>query len=79
MSPGRRRGMVDREHPKLPVVRQCAPLELSPIQVGLVKSHYQGCWHHAIRRLLPGPGVRVVMAPKDSWPLPPQIGFARLG
>ncbi len=26
MSPGRRREMVDREHPKLPVVRQCALL-----------------------------------------------------
>ena len=25
MSPGRRRGMVDLEHPKLPIVRQCAP------------------------------------------------------
>ena len=25
MSPARRRQMVDREHPKLPIVRQCAP------------------------------------------------------
>ena len=29
MSPGRRRKMVDREHPKLPIVRQCALLEVS--------------------------------------------------
>ena len=29
MSPGRRREMVDREHPKLPVVRQCALLGVS--------------------------------------------------
>ena len=29
MSPGRRREMVDREHPKLPIVRQCALLEVS--------------------------------------------------
>ncbi len=29
MSPGRRRGMVDREHPKLPIVRQCALLGVS--------------------------------------------------
>ena len=26
MSPGRRREMADREHPKLPIVRQCALL-----------------------------------------------------
>ena len=26
MSPGHRREMVDREHPKLPIVRQCALL-----------------------------------------------------
>ena len=26
MSPERRRGIVDREHPKLPIVRQCALL-----------------------------------------------------
>ena len=26
MSPGRRREMVDREHPSLPIVRQCALL-----------------------------------------------------
>ena len=26
MSPGRRRKMVDREHPSLPIVRQCALL-----------------------------------------------------
>ena len=25
MSPARRRQMVDRGHPKLPMVRQCAP------------------------------------------------------
>ena len=25
MSPARRRQMVDREHPKLPIVRQCSP------------------------------------------------------
>ena len=25
MSVGRRREMVDRKHPKLPIVRQCAP------------------------------------------------------
>ena len=29
MSPGRRREMVDREHPKLPIVRQCALLKVS--------------------------------------------------
>ena len=29
MSPGRRREMVDREHPSLPVVRQCALLGVS--------------------------------------------------
>ena len=29
MSPGRRRKMVDREHPKLPIVRQCALLGVS--------------------------------------------------
>ena len=29
MSPGRRRGMVDREHPKLPIVRQCALLRVA--------------------------------------------------
>ena len=29
MSPGRRREMVDREHPKLPIVRQCALLGVS--------------------------------------------------
>ena len=29
MSPERRRGMVDREHPKLPIVRQCALLGVS--------------------------------------------------
>ena len=29
MSPGRRRKMVDREHPKLPPVRQCALLGVS--------------------------------------------------
>ncbi len=29
MSPGRRRKMVDREHPKLPIVRQCALLAVS--------------------------------------------------
>ena len=29
MSPGRRRVMVDREHPKLPIVRQCALLRVS--------------------------------------------------
>ena len=29
MSPGRRRQMVDREHPKMPVVRQCALLGVS--------------------------------------------------
>ena len=29
MSPGRRREMVDREHPKLPIVRQCALLVVS--------------------------------------------------
>ena len=29
MSPGRRRGMVDREHRKLPIVRQCALLGVS--------------------------------------------------
>ena len=29
MSPGRRREMLDREHPKLPIVRQCALLRVS--------------------------------------------------
>ena len=29
MSPGRRRKMVDREHPPLPIVRQCALLGVS--------------------------------------------------
>ena len=29
MSPGRRRKMVDREHPSLPIVRQCALLGVS--------------------------------------------------
>ena len=29
MSPARRRQMVDREHPKLPVVRQCALLRVT--------------------------------------------------
>ena len=29
MSPGQRREMVDREHPKLPIVRQCALLGVS--------------------------------------------------
>ena len=29
MSPGRRREMVDREHPSLPIVRQCALLGVS--------------------------------------------------
>ena len=29
MSPSRRRKMVDREHPKLPIVRQCALLGVS--------------------------------------------------
>ena len=29
MSPARRRQMVDREHPKLPIVRQCALLGVS--------------------------------------------------
>ena len=29
MSPGRRREIVDREHPKLPIVRQCALLGVS--------------------------------------------------
>ena len=29
MSPGRRREMVNREHPKLPIVRQCALLKVS--------------------------------------------------
>ena len=29
MSPGQRRKMVDREHPKLPIVRQCALLGVS--------------------------------------------------
>ena len=29
MSPGRRREMVEREHPSLPVVRQCALLDIS--------------------------------------------------
>ena len=29
MSPGRRREMVDRKHPKLPIVRQCALLGVS--------------------------------------------------
>ena len=29
MSPARRRQMVDREHPKLPIVRQCALLEVT--------------------------------------------------
>ena len=29
MSPGRRREMVDREHPKLSIVRQCALLRVS--------------------------------------------------
>ncbi len=29
MSPGRRREMVEREHPKLPIVRQCALLGVS--------------------------------------------------
>ena len=29
MSPSRRRKMVDREHPKLPIVRECALLGVS--------------------------------------------------
>ena len=29
MSPGRRRGMVDREHRKLPIARRCALLGVS--------------------------------------------------
>ena len=29
MSPGQRREMVDREHPSLPIVRQCALLGVS--------------------------------------------------
>ena len=29
MSPSKRRQMVDREHPSLSLVRQCAPLEVS--------------------------------------------------
>ncbi len=29
MSPGRRREMVDREHPKLPIVQQCTLLGVS--------------------------------------------------
>ena len=30
MSLGRRREIVDREHPKLPIVRQCALLGVEP-------------------------------------------------
>ena len=33
MSPAKRRQMVDREHPKLPIVRQCALLEVNRCSV----------------------------------------------
>ena len=33
MNQGRRREMVDREHPKLPIVRQCALLGMSRFSI----------------------------------------------
>ena len=63
MSPGRRREMVDREHPKLPLVRQCAPrfregrLLLDVSRSSLYYGNYM-----PVYQIAPSPRLRVLRA-----------------